>query len=409
MRRVVVTGLGAVTPVGLNVEESWGQALEGRSGIDSIHCFDAENLPVRIAGEVGEFDGSKALDAREQKRLSRFIQLAVVASHEAVHQAGIADIADKQRFGCCIGVGIGAIQEIDRTAVLIKEKGPKWVSPFFIPYVITNMAAGVVSQKYGLAGPSLCTTTACTSGTHAIGEGWLHIRSGLADVMVCGGSEAALSTITVAGFANMKALSRRNDQPQQSSRPFDVDRDGFVLAEGAGIVVLEEYEHARKRGATILAEMSGYGMSGDAHHITSPEPQGDGARRCMHAALTQAKISPDKVSYVNAHGTSTQVGDICETLAIKSVFGEHAKKLAVSSTKGVTGHCLGAAGGVEAVFLVKSIEQQAAPPTANLENPDPECDLDYVPKAGRNMPIEVGISNSFGFGGTNGTLVMSKI
>lgn len=410
MRRVVITGLGLVSPVGLNVNESWQNALLGRSGIGKIASFDTANLPVHIAGEIKNFDASHLLDPKDSQRVSRFIQLALVASKEAIDDAGLAiESADTQKFGCSIGVGIGAIQEIESTAVLIKEKGPKRVSPFFIPYVITNMATGVVSQRLNLKGPNLCTTTACTSGTHAIGEAWLHIKQGMADVMVCGGSEAAISEIAIAGFANMKALSRRNDDPAKASRPFDRDRDGFVFSEAAGILVLEEYEHAKKRGAKIYGELTGYGMSGDAYHITSPAPEGEGAQRCMQMALNQAKIPGDQIDYINAHGTSTYANDISETQAICAVFREHAKKLAISSTKGVTGHCLGAAGGVEAVFLAKTIYEQLAPPTANLEVADPACHLDYIPGEARAMSIRVGISNSFGFGGTNGTLVMSRV
>lgn len=410
MRRVVITGLGLVSPIGRDVESSWQKALLGQSGIVPITSFDASQLPVQFAGEIRDFKADHVLEPKDIQRVSRFIQLAMVAAHEAIQDSGLTiNESNCEQIGTSIGVGIGAIQEIESTAVMIKEKGPKRVSPFFIPYVITNMAAGMVSQKFKLQGPNLCTTTACTSGTHAIGEAWLHIKHGFADMMVCGGSEAAISEIAMAGFTNMKALSRRNDDPARASRPFDRDRDGFVFSEAAGLLVLEEYEHAKKRGAKIYAELSGYGMSGDAYHISSPVPEGLGAQRCMKMALAQAKVNPSQVQYINAHGTSTQANDATETQAICGVFGDHAKKLAISSTKGVTGHCLGAAGGVEAVFLAKSIEQQLVPPTANLETPDPECHLDYVPGAARKMPLKVGISNSFGFGGTNGTLVMNQI
>lgn len=409
MRRVVVTGLGMVSPIGLTRDESWHNALEGRSGVELIKSFDASRLNVQIAAEVKNFDPALIMDAKEAKKSTRFVQFAVAAAKEAINQADLRLDGDTTNFGCSIGVGIGAIQNIDATAITCKEKGPKRVSPFFIPYVITNMAAGIVANTFKLKGPNLCTTTACTSGTHGIGEAWLHLKAGMADVMICGGSEASLCELGIAGFQNMKALSRRNEEPQKASRPFDVNRDGFVMGEGAGILVLEDYEHAKARNAQIYCEMIGYGMSGDAHHITAPAPQGEGAQRCLKAALKAAKITPDQVNYINAHGTSTYFNDIYESQAINSVFGAHAPNLAVSSTKGVTGHCLGAAGGIEAVFLAKSIQEQKAPPTANLEEVDPECPLDYIPNAHRDMKIDVGISNSFGFGGTNGSIVFAKI
>jgi 3-oxoacyl-[acyl-carrier-protein] synthase II len=409
MRRVVITGLGMVSPVGLTVEESWQNALLGRSGVGPITRFSPERLPVRIAGEVKNFSlEPHLLEPKERDRVARFIQFALAASHQAIEDSGILNHQDKTRIGSSIGVGIGALDEIERTVGILKDKGPKWVSPFFIPYVITNMASGMVSQRFGLEGPSICTTTACTSGTHGIGEAFLYIKNSMADAMVCGGSEATLCEVAVAGFANMKALSRRNDDPQRASRPFDRDRDGFVFSEAAGILVLEELSHAQKRGARIYGEVVGYGMSSDAHHITSPAPGGSGAIRCMEAALRSAGCGIEDVDYINAHGTSTQANDIAESQAIHSVFKDRAPKLAVSSTKGVTGHCLGAAGGVEAVFLAKSISEAMAPPTANLENPDPACTLDYIPGEARPMKIRVGLSNSFGFGGTNGTLVFSR-
>ena len=409
MRRVVVTGLGMVSPVGLTLEESWQSALAGRSGVDLIKSFDASRLGVQIAAEVKGFDPSLYMEAKEAKKSTRFVQFAVAAAKQAIDNAGLSLEGDTTSFGCSIGVGIGAIQNIDATAITCKEKGPKRVSPFFIPYVITNMAAGIVANTFKLKGPNLCTTTACTSGTHGIGEAWLHIKAGMADVMVCGGAEASLCELGVAGFQNMKALSKRNENPAQASRPFDVNRDGFVMGEGAGILILEDYEHAKARNAKIYCEMTGYGMSGDAHHITAPAPEGEGAQRCLRAALKAAQARPDEVSYINAHGTSTYFNDIYESQAISRVFGDHAKQIAVSSTKGVTGHCLGAAGGIEAVFLAKSIEKQIAPPTANLQDVDPECPLDYVPGEAREMKIDMGISNSFGFGGTNGSVVFSKI
>ncbi|MFK7825339.1 MAG: beta-ketoacyl-ACP synthase II [Oligoflexales bacterium] len=409
MRRVVVTGLGMVSPIGLTLEESWHNALAGHSGVDLIKSFDASRLSVQIAAEVKGFDPSLSMEAKEAKKSTRFVQFAVTAAKEAINHAGLNLEGDTTSFGCSIGVGIGAIQNIDATALTCKEKGPKRVSPFFIPYVITNMAAGIVANTFKLKGPNLCTTTACTSGTHGIGEAWLHIKAGMADVMICGGAEASLCELAIAGFQNMKALSRRNESPQQASRPFDVNRDGFVMGEGAGILILEDYEHARARNAKIYCEMSGYGMSGDAHHITAPAPEGEGAQRCLRAALKTAKTLPERVDYINAHGTSTYFNDIYESQAISRVFSEHTKNLAVSSTKGVTGHCLGAAGGIEAVFLAKSIHEQKAPPTANLQEVDPECPLDYIPGSARDLKIDVGISNSFGFGGTNGSIVFAKI
>ena len=408
MRRVVVTGLGMVSPIGLTLKESWHNALAGNSGVDLIKSFDTSRLSVQIAAEVKGFDPSLSMEPKEAKKSTRFVQFAVAAAKEAINNSGLNLEGDTTSFGCSIGVGIGAIQNIDATAITCKEKGPKRVSPFFIPYVITNMAAGIVANTFKLKGPNLCTTTACTSGTHGIGEAWLHIKAGMADVMICGGAEASLCELAIAGFQNMKALSRRNDNPKQASRPFDVNRDGFVMGEGAGILILEDYEHARARNAQIYCEMTGYGMSGDAHHITAPAPEGEGAQRCLKTALKTAGALPERVSYINAHGTSTYFNDIYESQAISRVFGDHSKQLAVSSTKGVTGHCLGAAGGIEAVFLAKSIQEQKAPPTANLQDVDPECPLDYIAESARDFKIDVGISNSFGFGGTNGSIVFEK-
>mgnify|MGYP003329681511 CR=1 FL=1 len=408
MRRVVVTGLGGISPVGLNVQESWQNVLAGHSGVQLVRSFDASRLNVKIAAEVKGFDPSLTMDPKEVKKSTRFVQFAVAASHEAITDAGLSLDQETDFYGCSIGVGIGAIQNIDATALICKEKGPRRVSPFFIPYVITNMAAGIVANTFHLKGPNICTTTACTSGTHGVGEAWLYIKNNMADVMICGGSEASLCELAVAGFSNMKALSKRNDKPQEASRPFDKNRDGFVMGEGAGILVLEELEHAKARGAQIYCEVSGYGMSGDAHHITAPAPEGEGAQRCIKSALKAAAANPDDIQYINAHGTSTYFNDIYESRAIMKVFGDHAEKIPISSTKGVTGHCLGAAGGIEAVFLAQAIKNQIAPPTANLLEVDPDCPLDYVPLNARELPINMAISNSFGFGGTNGSIVMKK-
>ena len=410
MRRVVITGLGMTSPVGNSVETSWDQILNGKSGVGKITRFDPESLTVHIAAEVKGFEIGDALDAKEAKRASAFVQFAAKASQEALHDAGVADLSgySAERVGCAIGVGIGGLQSIEENTVILEQRGQKRVSPFFMPYIIPNMAAGVVSRVYGLKGPNICPTTACTSGTHAVGEGYLYIRTNMADMMVVGGAESAISPLGIAAFAAMKALSTNNDNPQEASRPFDKERDGFVMGEGSGILVLEELEHAKKRGAKIYAEVVGYGMSADAHHITAPAPDGEGAQRCMRLALQTSRLNPDQVDYINAHGTSTGLNDKYETMAIHKVFGEHAAQLAVSSTKGVTGHCLGAAGGIEAVILAKAIQSGCVPPTANLRTPDPECDLDYTPLEARERVINYGASNSFGFGGTNGTVVFKR-
>ncbi len=409
MRRVVITGLGMVSPVGNDVETSWRNALAGKSGIRRISLFNPDRLPTQIAGEVKDFVLPPALVHKEITRASRFIQFGAYACAEALADAGIGKTGgDRTRYGCSIGVGVGAIQDTDGYGDELRKGGVKKVSPFFIPYTIPNMAAGVASVYFDLKGPNVCTATACTSGTHGVGEGWLYIRNHMADIMVCGGSEAPLCELSVAGFANMKALSRQNDAPETASRPFDRNRDGFVLGEGAGILVLEELEHAKKRGARIYAEVVGYGMSADAYHLTTPAPEGDGAQRCMRNAMSAAGISPEQVTYINAHGTSTYYNDLYETKALQHVFGSHANKLLISSTKGVTGHCLGAAGGIEAVFLAKSLAEQIAPPTANLTEPDPECPLNYVPLNAVETQIQYGISNSYAFGGTNGSLVFKQ-
>lgn len=407
MRRVVVTGLGVVSPAGLNTQKSWENILAGKSGAAPITQFDASNYVVKIAAEVKGFDPLEYMDAKEARKSTRFIQLAIAAAKEALEDAGLSKEGDRNRYGCAIGVGIGSMDDMSKTSIAMHEGGAKKVSPFFIPYVITNMAAGIVATRNQLKGPNICPTTACTSGTHAIIEGYSYIKSGQADMMLCGGSEAAICEVGVYGFGNMKALSRNNDNPHLASRPFDKDRDGFVMGEGSGLLVLEDYEHAKARGAKIYAEVSGVGMSADAYHITSPSPHGEGAARCMSAALKSSGLKATDIDYINAHGTSTYYNDMYESEAIMSVFGDHAHKLAVSSTKGVTGHCLGAAGGVEAVALAKSIEEGIIPPTGGLVNPGEECPLDYVPGTSRKMKIRAALSNSFGFGGTNGTIVMT--
>lgn len=410
MRRVVVTGLGMVSPVGNSCQESWESALAGKSGIARITRFDPSDFGAQIAGEVKNFDATHLIPPKDCKRMNDHMLFALVAAEEALKDSGLDSSQGHNDIGCSIGVGIGGLQSMEDTSVALNKSGPRKVSPFFVPYMIANMAAGVVSNQFGLRGPNICTCTACTSGTHGIGEAFLYIKSGMANGMVCGGSEAAISPVAVAGFGNMKALATKyNETPEQASRPFDRDRDGFVIAEGAGILVLEELEFAKKRGAKIYAEVVGYGMSGDGHHVTAPAPDGEGAVRCMRQALQSAGVAPEDVQYINAHGTSTALNDKYETAAIKTVFGAHASSLKVSSTKSVTGHCLGAAGGIEAIFLAKALHHGIVPPTANLQNPDEGLDLDYVPHKAQEVPgLKVGISNSFGFGGTNGCLVMAK-
>ncbi len=409
MRRVVITGIGMVSPVGNNVSSSWKKALKGKSGVDKITSFDTNQLDVKIAAEVREYDPLDQISPREIRKIARFSQFAISATQQALDDAQLPKDKDPTRQGCSIGVGIGDITNIYKTSGQFQKTGQKKVSPFFVPIVIANMAAGNTSNHFGLKGPNICPTTACASGTHAIGEGWLYIKNNMADVMICGGAESAINELTVSGFSNMKALSKTNDNPQEASRPFDIKRNGFVLGEGAGILVLEEYEHARRRNAKIYAEMTGYGLSGDAHHITAPSPRGEGAQRCMEMACKSAGINLSQVNYINAHGTSTKYNDLFETQAIIEVFGEQAKSMCISSTKGVTGHCLGAAGGIEGVFLAKSIYEQKAPPTANLTEPDPECSLDYVPGDARDWLMDAGLSNSFGFGGTNASILFQKM
>ncbi len=408
-RRVVVTGLGAVSPLGIGVEATWSAMLEGRSGLAPITLFDAAAYPSAIAGEVKGFDATAFIPAKEAKKMDRFIQLGLAAGIEALRDSGLeVSEANAERVGVYVGAGIGGVETIEQTTQVLLSKGHRRISPFYIPMSIINMVAGNLSIMFGLKGPNLSVVTACTTGTHAIGEASRLIEYGDADVMVAGGAEAAVTPTSVAGFGNARALSRRNHEPERASRPWDRGRDGFVLGEGAGVLVLEELEHAKARGARIYAELAGFGMSGDAHHMTMPAPGGDGASRCMNSAMRNGQVDPEEVNYINAHGTSTPLGDIAETLAIKRSFGDHARRLAVSSTKSMIGHLLGAAGGVEAVATVLSIHHGVVPATINLDDPDPECDLDYVPHTAREMGIDVALTNSFGFGGTNGTLALRR-
>lgn len=408
-RRVVITGLGAVTPLGLDVKSSWQAILEGKSGVGYITHFDATTYPVKIAAEVKGFEPTNYIEIKEVKKMDRFIHFAIAATQMAIEDSGLRiEKENPEKIGVVIGSGMGGLPAIEYYHKLALEKGWKRVSPFFIPMVIINLAAGQVSLKYGLKGPNLAVTTACASGNHAIGEAFRMIEYGDADIMIAGGAEAVITPMAVAGFSVMRALSTRNDEPQKASRPFDIDRDGFVMGEGAGIIILEELEHALNRGAKIYAELTGYGMSSDAYHITAPAPEGEGGARCMKMALKDAGINPKEIDYINAHGTATKQGDELESQAIKTVFGEHAYKLCVSSTKSMTGHLLGAAGGVEAIFTILSIYENIVPPTINLDNPDPECDLDYVPYKMRKKEINYAMTNSFGFGGTNASLIFRK-
>ncbi len=409
-RRVVITGLGIVSPVGIGVESAWSNIVAGRSGITRISKFDPSAFSSQVAGEVKNFDVTQYLSPKEARRMDAFIQFGMVAGMEAVKDAGL-EVTEQnaERIGVSIGAGIGGLQLIEDTDKVYIENGPRKITPFFIPGTIINMISGNLSIMYGFKGPNIAIVTACTTATHCIGDAARLIEYGDADVMVAGGAEAAITPLSVGGFASARALSTRNDDPATASRPWDSERDGFVIGEGAGVVVLEEYEHAKARGAKIYAEIAGFGMSADAYHMTSPSESGEGAARCMRNALKNAGINAEEVDYVNAHGTSTPAGDLAETQAAKGYFGHHVKKLAMSSTKSMTGHLLGAAGGVEAVFSALAIRDQVAPPTINIFNPDPLCNLDYVANEARRMKINVAISNSFGFGGTNGTLVFRKI
>lgn len=410
-RRVVITGLGIISPVGNTVSNAWENIISGKSGIARITRFDASNFTSQIAGEVKDFDIQQYLSAKEARRMDIFIHYGMAAAIQAVKDAGIEDVThlDSERIGVNIGSGIGGLPMIESTDTAYHAGGPRKISPFFIPSTIINMIAGNLSIMYGYKGPNIAIVTACTTATHSIGNSARMIEYGDADVMVCGGAESCVTPLSIGGFSAAKALSVNNDDPASASRPWDQDRDGFVLGEGAGILVLEEMEHAKRRGAKIYAELAGFGMSADAFHMTAPCDDGEGAARCMANALKNAAIDATDVDYINAHGTSTPLGDIAETIAVKRCFGDHAHKLAVSSTKSMTGHLLGAAGGVEAVFSTLAIHHQIAPPTINLVNQGPQCDLDYVPNTARDMRINVALSNSFGFGGTNGTLVFRKV
>ncbi|MGD0500887.1 MAG: beta-ketoacyl-ACP synthase II [Bryobacteraceae bacterium] len=408
-RRVVVTGVGLLTPVGIGVEATWEAIRAGRSGIGRITQFDASAFSCQIAGEVKEFDPAQYIEKKEIKKMGRFIQLAIVAADHALAGSGLKVTPEnEERVGVYIGSGIGGFEVIEREHKILLEHGPRRISPFFIPATIVNLASGQVSIRSGAKGPNSATATACTTSSHSIGDSFRMIERGDADAMICGGAEAAVTPMGIGGFAAMRALSTRNAEPERASRPWDKDRDGFVVGEGAGILILEELEFARQRGARVLAEIVGYGMSADAFHLTAPPEGGDGAFRVMRSALRDAGMAAEQVDYINAHGTSTEVGDRVETQAIKRAFGEHAYKLAVSSTKSMTGHLLGGAGGIEAGITVLAIRDQIAPPTVNYETPDPECDLDYVPNHARPMKIEYALSNSFGFGGTNGCLIFKR-
>ena len=408
-QRVVVTGVGAVTPLGNTAREFWTAVCEGRSGIGPITNFDPSRLDVRIAGEVKGFDPLRFVDKKDVKKMDRFIHLALAAGVDAVEDAKIDfERVDPTRAGCLVGSGIGGIFSILEWHKVLLEKGPGRISPFFIPAVIVNMASGQLSIRYKLKGPNSAVITACATGNHAIGDAFRLIQRGDADLMLAGGSEAMINELCVAGFCSMKALSTRNDEPERASRPFDAGRDGFVCGEGAGVLVVESLDHARRRGARIYGEVVGYGMTADAHHMTAPDPDGDGATRAMTHALTDGGLAPESVGYINAHGTSTPYNDKTETLAIKRVFGEHARKLAISSTKSMIGHLLGAAGGVEAIVTVLALHHGILPPTINYEVQDPECDLDYVPNMARRAQVEVALSNGFGFGGTNATLAFRR-
>jgi len=409
-RRVVVTGLGIVCPIGNSVAEAWSSVLAGKSGVSRITHFDASPLSSQIAGEVRNFDAASYLSPKEARRMDRFIHLGMAAGIQAIRDSGLAVTeANATRIGVNIGSGIGGLPMIEETHNNVLKGGPRKISPFFIPSTIINMISGNLSIMFGLKGPNLAMVTACTTSTHCIGEAGRLIEYEDCDVMVAGGAEATVTLLTVGGFAAARALSTRNDDPATASRPWDRDRDGFVLGEGAGVLVLEEFEHARRRGAKVYAELAGYGMSGDAYHMTAPQEDGEGAARCMENALRNARLNREDIDYINAHGTSTPLGDLAETVAVKRCFGEHAKKLAISSTKSMTGHLLGAAGGVEAIFSALAVHHQVAPPTANLFNQDPACDLDYVPNTARRMPMRTALSNSFGFGGTNGTLILKRV
>jgi 3-oxoacyl-[acyl-carrier-protein] synthase II len=410
MRRVVVTGIGVVSPLGTGNRKNWEALTAGRSGIDRITRFDASDFPVRIAAEVRDFVAEDFIDKKEIKKMDLFIQYAMGAAHFAMEDSGLQVTEENaERVGVLVGAGLGGLPSIERYHTAFLEGGVKKISPFFIPMLIINLAPGHISMRYGAKGPNISSVSACATSTHSIGDAYQIIRRGDADAMIAGGTESTITPLGIGGFAVMKALSDRNDDPQGASRPFEKNRDGFVMGEGAGILILEEYESAKKRGAKIYAEVAGYGLTGDAYHLTAPAPGGEGAARCMRMALKNAGLNPEAVDYINAHGTSTPMNDLYETMAIKTVFGDHVKKLMVSSTKSMTGHALGAAGGLEAVFTLMAMDKGVVPPTINYQEPDPECDLDYVPNTPRDAQVNCALSNNFGFGGTNATLLFKKV
>ena len=409
-RRVVITGLGTVNPIANNVEETWSGLLKGACGIDLVTHFDPSPYEVKIAGEVKGFNPEAFIEKREIKKMALFIQYAMASASMAYSDSGLSEQhINKEKTGVIIGSGMGGLESIEYYHEALLKGGSRRISPFFIPMTIGNMASGYVAIRFGAMGPNLCITTACSSGAHAIGEAYRYIQHGLADIIIAGGSESTITPLALSGFTNMKALSTHNEDPGTASRPFDLERDGFVMGEGAGVLILESYEHAKARGARVYAEIIGYGASGDAYHITAPSPDGKGAVQCMQKAIEDAGIAPDTIDYINAHGTSTKYNDQIETLAIKKVFGGHAYKLSVSSTKGATGHLLGAAGAIEAIFSVLAVYRGAVPPTINYRTPDPECDLNYTPNEPSEKNIQVAMSNSFGFGGTNAVLIFNKV
>ncbi|MBM3226121.1 MAG: beta-ketoacyl-ACP synthase II [Candidatus Tectomicrobia bacterium] len=408
-RRVVITGMGLVTPLGIGVQSAWDALLKGTSGIGPITSFDASAYPCHIAGEVQDFDPLAYVDKKDVKRIDRFAQFALASATMALDMAALTPTeAQSHRYGCLLGVGFGGMATLERNHETLLRAGPQRISPFFVPMLIANMAAGHVCMRFGLRGPNSCVTTACAAGTHAIGEAYKIIQRGDADVMLSGGCEAAITPLGLGGFCAMRALSTRNEAPQQASRPFDKARDGFVMGEGAGVLVLEELQQARQRGATIYAEVLGYGMSADAYHMTQPDPEARGVALCIQQALHDAALPPEAVEYINAHGTSTPYNDKFETLAVKKVFGEHAYRLAISSTKSMTGHLLGGAGGIEGVFTTLALHHGILPPTINWETPDEDCDLDYIPQVARALPVQVAMSTSLGFGGTNACIVFKR-
>lgn len=410
--RVVITGVGLVTPLGVGNDVTWSRLIAGESGIGLLTSFDTEEYSCKIGGEIKDFNPEQWIEKKEVKKMDRFIHYGLAASQLAWEDSGLEapDEEASYRYGAIVGSGIGGLIAIQNQAIALKEKGPRRISPFFIPMSLINLVSGQLAIKYGLRGPNHAVVTACATGTHAIGDAYRIVQRGEADVMVAGGAEAAICELGIGGFAAARALSTRNDDPTRASRPWDKGRDGFVQSDGAGVVVVESMEHAKARGARIYAEVVGYGMSGDAYHITAPHPSGDGAARCMAAALKDAQMDPSGIGYINAHGTSTPQGDVIETKAVKKIFGESgAKKVMVSSTKSMTGHLLGAAGGIEAIFTAKALHEGVIPPTINLDDPDPECDLDFVPHTARQEQVEAALSNSFGFGGTNATLVLKRV